>query len=136
MTDSSARLREYLQGKNEAASALFLQFRLAALEAGEEVEERVSKSIVASKRKRTFATAYVKGKYLECSIDLLRQVKHLHLKAAFHTTKKVVTHRFTLEPGEEIDADIRSWLKEAFAEVGGGTEPILRNAPYRPELRI
>jgi hypothetical protein len=53
MTDSSAQLGEYLHGKNEAASALFLQFRLAALEAGEEVEERVSKSMVAWKRKRT-----------------------------------------------------------------------------------
>lgn len=100
---------------------LFTAFRKAALAAGPDVEEKVSRTMVAWKGKRTFATAYIKGRYLECSIDLLHAVEHRHLKAAFHTTKKVVTNRFTLEAGETVDAEMRAWLKAAFAEVAAGT---------------
>jgi len=121
MTKPSKALAGYLEGKNEAAVPLFLQFRQAAIEAGDQVEEKVSASMVAWKGKRNFATAYIKGKYLECSIDLLERVEHQHLKAAFHTTKKILTHRFTLEPGEDVDADIRNWLKLAFETVSRGT---------------
>ncbi|KKB75874.1 hypothetical protein VW35_19120 [Devosia soli] len=121
MTKQSDALSKYLEGKNEATIPLFLRFREAAMQTGAAVEERVSPSMVAWKGKRNFATAYIKGKYLECSIDLLEQIEHKHLKAAFHTTKKVVTHRFTLEPDEKIDADLVKWLKQAYQTVGGGT---------------
>lgn len=121
MTQSLDGLSSYLHDKNEATVPLFLRFREAALGAGEGVEEKVSASMVAWKGKRNFATAYIKGKYLECSIDLLERIEHPHLKAAFHTTKKILTHRFTLEPDEEVDADIVKWLKQAFETVSRGT---------------
>ncbi|UXN68032.1 DUF5655 domain-containing protein (plasmid) [Devosia neptuniae] len=123
MTQQSDELAKYLQGKNEATIPLFLRFREAALRAGggEVVEEKVSASMVAWRAKRNFATAYIKGRYLECSIDLLEQVGHEHLKSAFHTTKKILTHRFTIEPDEDIDADLVKWLKQAYETVGLGT---------------
>lgn len=123
LTDQSDELASYLRGKSEATIPLFLRFREAALRAGggNFVEEKVSKSMVAWRAERNFASAYIKGKYLECSIDLLEPVEHEHLKAAFHTTKKVLTHRFTLEPDEEIDADLVNWLKLAYQSVGKGT---------------
>ena len=101
-------VRQYLDGKDEKAIQLFLEFRDTALGAGTNVDEKVSRTMVAWKQKRTFATAYLNGRYLECSIDLLHAVDHPHLKAAFHTTKKVITNRFTLEPGETIDRQMRS----------------------------
>ncbi|WDR04343.1 DUF5655 domain-containing protein [Devosia algicola] len=111
----------YLKDKNDGAISLFNEFRDAALAAGTEVEEKVSKTMVAWKGKRTFATAYVKGKYLECTVDLLHAIEHKHLKASFPTTKKVVTNRFTLEPGETVDEQMTAWLKEGFEDVGPGT---------------
>lgn len=117
---SDKEIQEYLKGKNPSATPLFMAFRSAVLSAGEEVSEKVSRTMVAWKAQRTFATAYLKGKYLECSIDLLRNVHHQHLKASFHTTKKVITHRFTLEPGESIDEEMQVWLREAIGTVGPG----------------
>jgi hypothetical protein len=114
-------VRSYLAGRDPEATALFMAFRAAAIAAGPGVNEKVSRTMVAWKRLRMFATAYVNGRYLECSIDLLQAVEHRHLKAAFPTTRKVVTNRFTLEPGEEVDARMQAWLREAFADVGPGT---------------
>lgn len=118
---SDAAIEAWLEGMDEGGAALLRQFRTAALHAGGSVEEKLSKTMIAWRRKRAFASAYVQGRYLECSIDLLRAVEHPHLKAAFHTTKKVVTNRFTLEKGEKVDARMKTWLKEAWRDVGPGT---------------
>ena len=128
---AQAQIEQYLADKDQSAVPVFMAFRQAALAVGTGVEEKVSRTMVAWKSKRTFATAYVKGRYLECSIDLLRRVEHQHLKASFHTTKKVITHRFTLEPDEEVDADMQTWLREGFNDVGPGTRPSLRSQPTR-----
>lgn len=117
-------VKKYLSDKDQRAIPVFMLFRRHALAAGEGVTEKVSRTMVAWKRKRTFATAYVKGKYLECFIDLLHPVEHKHLKASFHTTKKVVTNRFTLEPDEAVDAEMQAWLCQAFVDVGLGTRSI------------
>ena len=110
----------YLADKNADGARLFRAFRKKALAAGPDVEEKVSRTMVAWKGKRAFAAAYVKGRYLEASIDLMHPVEHTHLKSAFHTTKAVITHRFTLEKGERVDAKLAGWLKEAFRTVGPG----------------
>ena len=121
MTELSDDLSRYLNGKNEAVIPLFMRFREAALLAGDGVEERVSATMVAWRVKRNFAAAYIKGRYLECSIDLLERIEHKHLKGAFHTTKKIFTHRFTLEPDEDVDAYLTKWLKQAYETVSHGT---------------
>lgn len=114
-------IEQYLADKNPDAAPVFLAFRKHALAAGKDVSEKVSRTMVAWKGQRTFAAAYIKGRYLECSIDLLHAVDHQHLKASFHTTKAVVTNRFTLEPDESVDEAMRAWLCEAYDQVGPGT---------------
>ncbi|WIJ26995.1 DUF5655 domain-containing protein [Devosia sp. RR2S18] len=114
-------IQDYLSGKNTDTIQVFMDFRKHALAAGKDVAEKVSRTMVAWKGKRTFATAYIKGRYLECSIDLLHAVEHQHLKASFRTTKSVVTNRFTLEPDEEIDVEMQGWLREGYRQVGPGT---------------
>ena len=123
---TQAAVDAYLDDKDADGARLFRAFRKKALAAGPEVEEKVSRTMVAWKGKRTFATAYVKGRYLEASIDLTRTVEHPHLKAAFHTTKTVVTHRFTLERGETVDAKMSGWLKEAWRTVAPGAHAAKR----------
>ncbi len=120
-TMADLEIQIYLSDNKPETAPVFMAFRSHTLAAGAGVTEKVSRSMVAWKAKRTFATAYVKGKYLECSIDLLHAVEHEHLKASFHTTKKIVTNRFTLEPDDEVDEQIQAWLREGFADVGPGT---------------
>lgn len=110
----------FLNGKDAHASLLLRRVRKLALAAGPDITERVSKSLVGWSAPRSFATAYVKGAYLELSIDLLRQVDHPRLRTAFATTSKVTTHRFTFGPDHAIDRRIGSLLKEACRTVGPG----------------
>lgn len=119
-------IEAYLDDKDVDGAALFRAFRKKALAAGPDVEEKISRTMVAWKGKRTFATAYVKGRYLEASIDLHHAVEHPHLKAAFHTAKTVVTNRFTLEKGEAVDAKMTAWLKEAWRTVAPGARAAKR----------
>lgn len=40
---------------------------------------------------------------------------------AFHTTRRVITHRLTIERIEQLDASIEELLAEAYETVGPGT---------------
>jgi hypothetical protein len=95
-------------------------FRQAAL-ALPSVEERVHETEVQYAVERIFAAGFVRSHKLELAIDLLREVEHPHLRAAFPTTKKVVTHRFGLPSVDAFDDRIRGWLAEAHETVGPGT---------------
>jgi hypothetical protein len=110
----------YLAGKPAPAVALFHTFRDLVLGAGD-CEERVHPTEVAWADKRVFASAFIKSGRLEIAIDLLRQVDHPTLRQAFPTTKKVMTHRFTITSGGQLDADFRDWLVEVHDTVGPGT---------------
>lgn len=122
-------IEDYLTNRHTDGAALFREFRAKALAAGPDVTEKVSRTMVAWKRVRTFATAYVKGRYLEASIDLPDVVEHPHLRAAFKTSKAVTTHRFTLEKGESVDERMAAWLKHAYRTVGLGARAVGEQAP-------
>lgn len=117
MTD---KVDSWLDGHDAHASDLLRRVRELALTAGPEVKERLSKSLIGWSAKRSFATAYVKGKYLELSIDLTREIAHPRVRTAFATTKTITTHRFTFGPDHKIDARIGALLKEACKTVGPG----------------
>ncbi|GAA0609837.1 hypothetical protein GCM10009422_00770 [Brevundimonas kwangchunensis] len=125
MTDAVA---EFLEGKDTHASGLLREVRKLALHAGDDISERVSKSLIGWSGKRSFATAYVKGKYLELSIDLTRKVDHRRLRAAFATTKTVTTHRFTFGPDHKVDARIGALLKESLETVAPGARKSVANS--------
>lgn len=114
-------IEKYLEDKNPVAADLLRQFGELALACGDDVETSVSKTVVFFKRKRVFAGAHVRGKRLEPVIDLLREVEHPRLRGAFHTTKKVLTHRLTITNAEELDESVSETLKEAYDTVGPGT---------------
>lgn len=81
--------------------------------------ERVHRTEVAFARERVFAAAFVKSHRLEIAIDLLREVQHPLLLQAFHTTKRVITHRLTLTGIEQLESVV-PLLDEAHRTVGPG----------------
>lgn len=107
-------------GLNERDLALLSAYRAAAL-ALPGTEERVHRTEVQYALARVFTSGYMKSHYLEIAVDLLREAQHPLLRAAFHTTKKVVTHRLTISDSDQLDASVRELLAEAHRTVGPGT---------------
>ncbi len=115
-----ATVEVYLGDKDSRAAELFHRFQ-QLVEACGPSDVAPRSSIVYWKRERVFAGAYVNGRRLELNIDLLREVDHPCLLAAFHTTKRVVTHRLRITDADQLDDSIAALLQEAYEEVGPGT---------------
>jgi hypothetical protein len=111
----------YIEGQTSDDLALLRRFRELADAAGPEVEMTVSKTVIAWRRDRTFALAYLKNHYLEAAVDLLRETTHPALRTAFATTKKVTTHRLTISRLDQLDSALKKLLAEAYETVGPGT---------------
>ena len=84
MTDLPS-VEAYLEGKSPDAVILFRRFEEMVQRCGPS-EAAPRSSIVYWKRDRVFAGAFVNGRKLELNVDLLREVEHPSLLAAFHTT--------------------------------------------------
>ena len=119
MTDLDS-VEAYLAGKNADSVALFREFeRLVERCGSSELAPR--SSIVYWKRNRVFAGAYIERRRLELNIDLLREAEHPCLIAAFHTTKRVITHRLRITDATQLDDSVAALLAEAYQDVGPGT---------------
>jgi uncharacterized protein DUF5655 len=110
----------YLEGKDPDGVALFRRFEKLVERCGPS-EPAPRSSIVYWKRRRVFAGAYIERRRLELNIDLLREAEHPCLIAAFHTTKRVVTHRLRITETDQLDDSIAALLAEAYEDVGPGT---------------
>jgi len=115
-----ATWEQFTHGFTAHDLALVAAFR-DACRALPETEMRVSRTEVRFARERTFAVAFIAAHRLELAIDLLREASHPLLLQAFPTTKKVVTHRLSLERLDQFDDSITSLLTEAWETVGPGT---------------
>ena len=117
---AAVSLEAYLEGKNAGAVEMFRRFAALVEDCGpSEVAPR--SSVVYWKRQRVFAGAFIHGRRLELNIDLLREAPHPCLLAAFHTTKRVITHRLRITDPEQLDESIAALLREAYDDVGPGT---------------
>jgi hypothetical protein len=115
-----ASVEAYLEGKNADAIELFRRFEELVESCGPS-EPAPRRSIVYRKRERVCAGAYIERGRLELNIDLLREAEHPRLLAAFHTTKRVVTHRLRITDADQLDDSIQALLQEAYDDVGPGT---------------
>ena len=104
---------------NESDLTLFGAYR-AMCRALPGVEERVHRTEVQYALERVFTSGYMKSHHLELAIDLLREADGEHLRMAFHTSKKVITHRFTIDSLEELET-VTDLIREARDDVGPGT---------------
>jgi hypothetical protein len=114
-----ASVDAYLEGKNADAIELFRRFEELVESCGPS-EAAPRGSIVYWKRERVWAGGYIEHGRLELNINLLREAEHPLLLAAFHTTKRVVTHRLRITAADQLDDSIQALLQEAYDDVGPG----------------
>jgi uncharacterized protein DUF5655 len=113
-------IESYLQGKDPDAVKLFRRFEQLVKRCGPS-DPAPRRTIVYWKRNRIFAGAYIERRRLELNIDLLREAEHPCLLAAFHTTKRVITHRLRITELDQLDQSVAALVAEAYDEVGPGT---------------
>jgi len=113
-------IESYLEGKDPAAVALFRRFQKLVERCGAS-DPAPSRTIVYWRRRRIFAGAYIERRRLELNIDLLREAEHPCLLTAFHTTKRVITHRLRITELDQLDQSVATLVAEAYQDVGPGT---------------
>ena len=88
-------------------------------------EVRVSKSQVAFRRRRGFASLWLPGRYLAApraevvlSIALGRHDPSGRFKEVVHPARLHWMHHLEVRDLAEVDAEVEHWLKEAFDRAG------------------
>jgi hypothetical protein len=61
----------------------------------------------------------VKSHWLEIGVDLLEKVEHPLLRTVFPTSKRVLTHRFTLSKASQV-REVMPFIRRSANEVGPG----------------
>jgi hypothetical protein len=114
-------LDEFFSGR-EASRRIFNALNQAIGDLGP-AEVRVTKSQVAFRRRKTFAWAWVPDMYLRGELAPLVLTLSLRHRDASERWKEVVepvkgrfTHHLELRSAEEIDAEVRAWLAEAWSQ--------------------
>ena len=116
-------LDEFFAGRDEARE-LCEAVRRAVEEIGP-VELRPSASYVAFRRRIAFAWAWVPGQYLRGETAPLVLTVGLRRRDASPRWKEVVepypgrfTHHLELYAADEVDEQVRAWLREAWDAAG------------------
>ena len=114
-------LDEYFDGKEESRR-LFDDLRDVINSIGT-AEVRVTKSQIAFRRRRTFAWAWIPGKYPRGEVAPLVLTLSFRLKDSSPRWKEIIeaapgrfTHHLELYTSGEIDAEVRDWLRVAWTE--------------------
>lgn len=111
-------------GEHDDSRALFEAVRTCVVSIGD-AGVRVSKSQVGFYRRTGFAYVWMPGQYLgETDVPLVLTVA-LRRRDASPRWKEVVepapgrfTHHLELRSSDEVDAEVRDWLAEAWALAG------------------
>ena len=102
-----------------AGLALFTAVQNAVAAIGQ-AEIRVTKSQIAFRRRKGFAYVWRPGQYVKSkvpavlSIALPDKVASNRFKEVAHPAAKVWLHHLELSDPAEIDAEVRTWLAEAY----------------------
>jgi hypothetical protein len=93
----------------------------AAIDALGPVEMRVTRSQVAFRRRKAFAWAWVPARYLRGKVAPLVLTLSFGVRSSSPRWKEIVepapgrfTHHLELYSSQDIDAEVRGWLKEAW----------------------
>ena len=114
-------LDDFFDGRNE--SRLIFDTLRAADAAVGEAELRVTKSQVAFRRRRAFAWAWIPGTYLRgrhaplvLTVSLRRRDSSTRWKEIMEPRPGRFTHHLELYTPSDIDDEVRTWLREAWAD--------------------
>ena len=114
-------LDDFFAGRDE--SRLIFDTLRAAIAAVGEAELRVTKSQVAFRRRRAFAWAWIPGTYLRgrhaplvLTVSLRRRDSSTRWKEIIEPRPGRFTHHLELYTPSDIDDQVRTWLREAWAD--------------------
>ena len=114
-------LDDFFDGRNE--SRLIFDTLRAADAAVGEAELRVTKSQVAFRRRWAFAWAWIPGTYLRgrhaplvLTVSLRRRDSSTRWKEIIEPRPGRFTHHLELYTPSDIDDQVRTWLREAWAD--------------------
>lgn len=114
---------DLLAGKPVAA-AVYVRVRSRLAELGP-FEVRTTKSQIAFRRNRGFAYLWLPGQYLSnadaevvLSIVLGRHDPSERFKEVAHPTARHWMHHLELNGPDEVDGEVREWLREALERAG------------------
>jgi len=118
-----ASIDAYFAGRDESR-ALFDAVESAALEL-DETEVRATKSQVAFRRRRGFASVWIPAKYLHgpvaplvLTIALRRHDPSNRWKQVIEAAPGRFTHHLELWSTDAVDDEVRAWLREAWESAG------------------
>lgn len=93
------------------------------------VEARVSRSQVAYRRGRTFALVWRPGRYvrsdvpLVLSLPLRERLDSPRFKQVVQVAPRTWMHHLELRDPDEVDDEVRSWIRLARDQAGAGRAP-------------
>lgn len=115
---------QFFAGRDPAAPVIFAAVR-AAVEAAGPCDVRVTKSQIAFRRRTNFAFVWQPAMYLRRAAVPLVLTVGLHRRDPSPRWKEVVepapyryTHHLELRSPEEVDDEVRAWLREAWELAG------------------
>jgi hypothetical protein len=120
---NATALDEFFGGRSRSRQ-IFDALRVA-IEALGPSEGRVSKSQISFRRTRAFAWAWIPERYLRgdhaplvLTVAMRRKDPSKRWKQVVEPAKGRFTHHLELHGADEIDDEVRAWLREAWSDAG------------------
>jgi Domain of unknown function (DUF5655) len=115
-------------GKSPEIRALFDEFVAAVQQIGP-VRVLPEKTRIAFQVRMSFAQLTPKSRWIDGHLVLARRLEHPRFRQIQTISPRNHVHTFRLSSRDDIDADFRSWLVEAYAV--GEQRHLKRNASVR-----
>ncbi len=106
-------VEDNLKGKGPEAAELYRLFEEAVKECGE-VLVAPAKTRIGFQSRMIFAAVCPKRERLDGHVVLKRRVDHPRFTKIEVPAKNCYVHHFSISKPDEIDADLKAWLSEAF----------------------
>jgi predicted transport protein len=104
-------------GPREGVRPVYDALRQAAIELGDDVQLAPKKAYVSLRRKKQFALAQPTTRRLDLGLNLKGQDPEGRLEAS-GSFNAMCTHRIRLENPEDLDAEVKKWLRKAYDAAG------------------
>jgi uncharacterized protein DUF5655 len=122
-------LDSHFAGGREALRAVFDAFVAAAQESGP-VTINSTKSRITLQNRMRFAAVEPRQRHLNAHVVLQRPLTSPRFTTVEHIPPRYYVHKFRLHTPEDVDAELKAWLTEAY--VSGSRPPAARPAPDPP----
>jgi hypothetical protein len=106
-------LAEHLRGHSADAVALYRAFEAAVRECGP-VRIHPAKTRIGFITRMTFAAVSLRRASLDAHVILARRLEHPRFYVIESFRPRCHRHAFRISASEQVDADVRAWLREAY----------------------